>query len=180
MYNFATTQPQKKKTPWANKLNMLVIHHSGWTTYRSFMNAYNNPKHIWSYHFVIDEIGNSHKFGEPTDIARHAGVSGWWPRHPNDWKKSLNWIALGLCIIWPLVWGGFNHPQRQESVKLTRYLVQMYKIGKENLVRHIDITQYDKWQIANKRYYAGHWMCRKVDIDPKTRDRNKFINEVYS
>lgn len=182
MYDFSTKQDQTKKTTGKNaknKCNILVIHHSGWPTYKSFLATYQKPEHIGSYHFVIDEFGKSHKFGEPTDIARHAGASGRWPNHPNNWKKSINPISLGLCVIWPLKWGGFNQEQRQEAVKLTKYLVWVFKIGKENLVRHIDITQYDKAQIKGKKYYAGKGLCRKVDISPAARDRNKFLQQVW-
>lgn len=65
-------------------------------------------------------------------------------------------------------------------MKLARYIVNMYKIGKENLVRHIDITQYNKEQIKNKRYRVpGSGMCRKADINPYSWDWLKFVDEVY-
>lgn len=178
MYPIATRQEQKKKSLWVNKKQILVIHHSGWTTYESFLNTYENPENIWSYHYVIDEFGNVHKFGYESDIVWHAWFSGWGKNHPNNGKNSLNPYAISICIIWPLKEWGFNEAQREAAVGLSMEIISRWNIDPSNLARHIDITQYDKSQIANKRYYAWWWKCRKVDIDPKTRDWNKFLKEV--
>jgi N-acetyl-anhydromuramyl-L-alanine amidase AmpD len=45
-----------------------------------------------SCHFFVDENGKAYKFGEPTDILFHAGVSSW------GLKKDLNRYALGIEI----------------------------------------------------------------------------------
>lgn len=183
MYDFYKKYAQMsgKKNPGRNKCNILVIHHSGSSTFQSFYNTWKNPKNVGSYQFVIDELWRSYKFWEPDDNCHHAWLSWWWPKHPNDYKNSINNISIGVCIIWPLKDWNFNDSQRQEAIKLTQYITSMYKIWKENLVRHIDITQYNKNQIRNKIYrtvWSG--MCRKADINPYTRDRQKFIDEVYA
>ena len=179
MYKFYAYHDQIKKSKWVNKKNILVIHHSGGPTFKSFWNTRINPKNTGSYQFVIDELGQSHKFGDPDDIAHQSGESWWGPNHPNTGGRTLNGISLGLCVIWPLKDGWFNDLQRQEAVKLTRYLMKQYKIDKSNLVRHIDITQYDQKQIKWKIYYNGQGKCRKPDIAPGKRDRNKFLQEVF-
>lgn len=181
MYDFYKKFDQiaTKKNKGINKKNILVIHHSGGSTFQSFYNTWKNPKNIWSYQFVIDEEWRSYKFGDPDDCAHHAGLSWWGPNHPNKDGKSINDISLGVCIIWPLKDGWFNEMQRKEAIKLVRYLVKMYKIGKENLVRHIDITQYNEEAIKNKQYWNRSGMCRKADIAPNFRDWLKFVDEVY-
>lgn len=182
MYEFYKKFDQipTKKNAGKNKKNILVIHHSGGPTFKSFYNTWKNPKNIGSYQFVIGEDGKSYKFGDPDDCAHHAGLSWRGPNHPNKDKKSINDISLGLCVIGPIEQGWFDKKQRAEAVKLTRYLVSMYKIGKENLVRHIDITQYNESNIKNKIYWTPWaWYCRKADISPNDWDWLKFVEEVY-
>mgnify|MGYP000999310745 FL=1 len=74
------------------------------------------------------------KIGSPDDILWHAGESQWGR------FVMMNNFALGIEIVGPLSNGGFTDAQRKTVRDLIRHLMATFKIPKENVLRHRDIT----------------------------------------
>jgi len=119
-----------------NTREYIVLHHTGTQegTIKWVLNWLAKRSDYASCHYVIDVNGDTYKIWNDTDILWHAWVSSW------DGKNDMNKYSIGIEIIWPLSNGAFT-PEQKESVKnLVKYLCDIHKISKENVVRHKDIS----------------------------------------
>lgn len=94
-FRFYKTFPTpKEKREGVNTCEFIILHHtgSGKGTANGVINGLAYRDDFASCHFFVDENGKAYKFGEPTDILFHAGVSSW------GLKKDLNRFALGIEI----------------------------------------------------------------------------------
>lgn len=73
----------------------------------------------------------------------------------------MNRHALGIEIIGPLKDGGFTRAQLVTVTRLVEHLMAVYKVPKENVLRHADFT----WDGSKeKKLWDGKSRSRKVDV----------------
>lgn len=146
MFPFKSSYPTPtERSSGINSCEFIVLHHTGTQegTIKWVLDWLYRRADYASCHFVIDEIGNAYKIGNPTDILWHAGESTW------NWKKDLNKYSIGIEIIWPLKNGGFTDAQRHTALYLIQHLMAVYKIPKWNVIRHKDIAPKRKTDVAD-------------------------------
>jgi N-acetyl-anhydromuramyl-L-alanine amidase AmpD len=101
---------------------------------------------------LIDSNGDAYKLSDPKQVTWHAGTSNWgtivW----------LNYHGIGIEVIWP----GFTAEQRATTRKLIQHLMAVFKIPKENILRHADLCHKGS---TKKQLWDGISPSRKNDID---------------
>lgn len=111
-----------------------------------------NAKDPVSAHFLIDSNGDAYKLWDPKQVLWHAGQSNWGT------IVGMNYHWLGIEIIGP----GFTDEQRKTVRSLISYLMWVFKIPKENVLRHADLT----WKGSmKKQLWDGVSPSRKNDVD---------------
>lgn len=150
MYNFkAKFQTKNYNKTWLGKPVLMVpkfiiLHHTATTWLQWTLNVLlgkvksSNPV---SAHFLVDLDGNAYKLSEPNYITRHCWTSSWWK------LKDLNKYALWIEILSD--WTKFTRAQFIETERLIQYLMYVYWIPKENVLRHRDIAPKRKWDIGD-------------------------------
>lgn len=129
--NFDLILNTAKKSKWINTCEMIVLHHTWWWSFKWNMDFLaNNPKPA-SCHYVVWQNGEIWKIGEDHDILWHAWQSQYWI------KKDLNNYSIWIEIV--NNWENFSEIQKQKVNELVLFLIEKYKIEKNNLVRHKDI-----------------------------------------
>lgn len=159
MFSFKKTfpSPTERMLGKINTKEFIIVHHTGtkeWTILGVLDGLYRRADYA-SCHFTVDTNGDAYKIGSPDDILWHAGESQ-WGRY-----VMMNNFSLGIEIIGPLSNGGFTDAQRKTVRTLIQHLMATFKIPKENVLRHRDIT--------SARGYKGElakpWdLSRKVDV----------------
>lgn len=154
MYPFTQKSPTSKKSLWKNRIWWIVIHHTAWWTFTSNMRYLSSSTAKASVHFVIGQNEEIWKIWDPTDILRHA-----W-----NWKrwacKNCNTDFLGIEVVW---YGEYNTKQLIALTDLVEYLMWVYQIPKEMIIRHSDCTQDDN--ITSKKIlWDGKRKSKKIDI----------------
>ena len=154
MYPFDMKLETTKKSSGTNKIKGIVVHHTaGWTFVSNMRYLSSSPAQA-SVHFVIWENEERWKIWDPTDILRHAG----------NWKrgncKNCNTDFLGIEVVW--FWE-YNQKQFIALTDLVEYLMGVYNIPKEMIIRHSDCTQSDN---ITKAKILWNWTrtSKKKDI----------------
>lgn len=166
MFKFKETFPTPTEcTKWVNTKQFIIVHHTGtkeWTIKWVLDGLYRRPDFA-SCHFVVDVNWESYKIGKPDDILWHAGVSSWGK------LKDMNNYSLGIEVIWPMSNGSFTDSQRVEVRKLIQHLMAVFKIPKENVLRHRDIAPKRKTDIADTFWNATYktWADYQNSLIPK-------------
>lgn len=125
-----------------------------------------------SAHFIIDINGDAYKIGSPSDILWHAGDSQWGD------KVGMNQYSVGIEIVGPLEDGGFTPAQKDTARKLIQHLMAVFKIPKENVLKHADLT----WAGSkDKKNWDWKSSSRKVDIARSfVREHNNSWHEYQT
>lgn len=184
MLLFTQTLDTNKKSYWINSKQYIVLHHT-WSesSFNSMMNYWAKSDAQVSWHYTIWKKWEIGKIGNDNDILWHA------------WDNSdvkLNWISYYNPVsIWIEVisdWKSYTNEQREAVELLVKYLAQTYKIPKENILRHKDITN-RKWDISDefwnnkfKTYddYINntYWEIDKENEELRKLDRIKIYNDT--
>lgn len=145
---FKQTLTTNNVTKWTNTCEYIIIHHTA--TWNWSIKWVLKTLTQWkvSCHFVIDTNWDMYKIWTPENILWHAWVSSW------NGKIWMNNYSIWIEVIWPLPW--FTYEQKVALKTLVRHLMSVYKIPKQNVLRHKDISPW-----------------RKIDID------DSFWNEKY-
>lgn len=151
MYPFSQLNSTLKKSTWKNKIKWIVIHHTAGWSFSSNMRYLSQWTAQASVHFVIWENEEVWKIWDPTNILWHA-----W-----NWKrwtcKNCNTDFLGIEVVW--FWE-YNTKQLIRLTDLVEYLMWVYNIPKEMVIKHSDCTQNDDitskkilrdWKRASKK-----------------------------
>lgn len=158
MFPFKQTFPTpKERTAGKNTCQYVIVHHTGtkeWTIKGVLDGLYRRDDYA-SCHFVVDTNWDAYKIGSPADILWHAWESEWWK------LKNMNQYSVGIEVIGPLSDGWFTKAQKETVKKLIEHLMAVFKIPKENVLKHADIT----WA-RSKDMKLWDWKSksRKVDI----------------
>jgi len=133
------------KSYWTNTMDYIIVHHTATWLWSIWGVLRQLTVSTWakavSCHYVIDTNWDLYKIGEDSDILWHAWLSAWKN------KTSMNRYAIGIEVIGPLE-NWFTFEQRKWVKELVQELQKRYKIPRENVLRHADISP-----------------GRKVDID---------------
>lgn len=146
----------------ANRVRMVVLHSTaargkGDYNYLRQGGSLENPVSI---HYYIDKAGKISQMVQDKDIAWHAGVSSW--KVDGKVVNGCNGISIGIELE-NLNNGRDPYPQAQynATLELVRHLVAVYKIPRNQLVRHLDIAPRRK-------------------TDPAGFPWERFVSEVYA
>lgn len=154
MYPFTDNVSTTKKSKWINPCYGIVIHHTAWWTYKSNIKYLSEWSVKSSVHFVIGENWECCKIWDPSDRLWHAGNwSRWWMDNVNNW---FLWIEV--VGYWQ-----FNVHQLMRLTDLVEYLMWVFNIDRENVVRHSDVTQSREITRA-KTLWDWKRKVKKVDI----------------
>lgn len=166
MYPFNDKKATTKKSKWTNSCVGITIHHTAWWTYQSNMKYLSDSPAKASVHFVIGENWECWKIWDPRDILWHAwNGSRWQMNNVNNW---FLWIEV-------VGYGNFNIHQLIRLTDLVEYLMWVFNISKENIIRHSDCTQ-DREITRNKVIWDWKRKVKKIDIGiPFFVDNEHFL-----
>lgn len=91
-------------------------------------------KYKASAHYFVDE-NTVYQSVKDTYIAYHCGTTGKY-YHPTC--RNLNSVGIEVCMLDKQ--GNIRYGAVAKAVELTKYLMDKYNIGVDNVVRHYDIT----------------------------------------
>lgn len=154
MYNFDKAVSTTKKSKWTNSCKWIIIHHTAWGTFESNIRYLSTSPAQASVHFVIWENWECAKIWDPRDILRHAGNGSWWD------VSNVNTAFLWIEVVW---FGKYNLKQFLKLTDLVQYLMWVYWIKNDMILRHSDVTQ-DGYYTKNKILRDWKRKCKKSDI----------------
>ena len=129
--NFSTTRRNPKK------IKYIIFHYTGMRSENKAVNRLLNVKSKVSCHYFIKKNGQV-IFMIPVFLeAWHAGKSKWKK------DKSLNKYSIGIEIAnkgHEFGYEKFSKMQILSLIKLSKYLINKYKINKKNILGHSDIA----------------------------------------
>ena len=174
-----------------NRIKFIIIHYTGMKKESTAIKRLQDPKSKVSAHYLIKRNGEIINLIPDLFEAWHAGVSSW--KH----FKSLNKNSIGIEITNP----GHKHGYKKFSKKqifslqkLLKILVKKYKIKKNYVLGHSDISPDRKkdpgekfpWEIlAKKKLSFWHNLDQKKikkfrEKNLITRvDENSFLKNLY-
>lgn len=155
MYPFNDKVATTKYTKWRNNTcQYIILHHTWGGSYLSNLNYLSKSTAQASVHFVVWENWECGKIGDPKQCLWHAGQSQRWP------LVSMNYYSLWIEIVG--FWD-YNIHQFMRVTDLVEYLMWVYNIPKENVLRHADIAQ--RWDYSkNKELWDWKRPARKTDV----------------
>lgn len=155
MYPFNDKVSTDKYSKWReNTCQYIILHHTWGWTYSSNVKYLSKSSAQASVHFVVWENWECAKIWEPRQVMRHAWQSQRWP------LVSMNYYSLWIEIVW---YWEYNIHQLMMVTDLVEYLMWVYGIPKENVLRHSDIAQ--RWDYSrNKELWDWKRPARKTDV----------------
>ncbi len=186
--NYSPNFSIKKRKP--KEIKFIIFHYTGMKKEVDAINKLTNPKAEVSSHYLIKNNGEILKIIPDLYIAWHAGISHWQN------FRSLNKNSIGVEISnsgHDYKYSKFNEKQVKSIVKLSKYLVQKYKIKSKFILGHSDISPDRKkdpgekfpWKYLSKRK-IGLWhdlnqnkLLKDREKEIKAYDRNIFIKNLY-
>jgi len=134
------------------KPKYIMYHHTGTTEFKwtlSWLLWSNNPNTKVSAHFLIDKDWGMHRLSNPEFRTWHAGKWNY------KWITDMNSCSIWIEVMWPYndmeLW--FYDEQRKSLKELTLHLMFLYKIPKENVIRHKDYAPWRKVDIDDRLWY---------------------------
>ena len=161
-----------------NKIKFIIIHYTGMKDESAAIKRLQDPKSNVSSHYIIKNNGEIINMVPDLYEAWHAGVSCW------KQFKFLNKNSIGIEITNP----GHQHHYRNFSFKqisslkkLLNFLIQRYKIKKNCILGHSDISPGRKkdpgekfpWEMLAKNK-IGFWHNLDQKKIKKLRGKNLF------
>ena len=163
--NFYLNKRDKKK------IKYLIFHYTGMKNDKSAIKRLTSFNSKVSSHYFINSHGKLIQMVPDLYVAWHAGKSKW--RN----QKSLNYNSIGIEISNPGHVHGykkFNHKQVMSLIKISKYLISKFKIKKENILGHSDISPLRKidpgekfpWKLlSEKKIGIWHNIDSKILLD---------------
>lgn len=146
---------------WINTREYICLHHTWtgeWTTKWNLNILLWKTDRIVSAHFLVSENWDKYKLANSNQITYHAGQSCWGDR------TDMNRYSIGIEVVWWL-WKPFTKEQRVSVRELIEHLMFTFKIPKENVLKHCDLT---------------HWLSnKKIHWDYKSKSRKVDIAEIF-
>jgi N-acetylmuramoyl-L-alanine amidase len=176
--NYSPNFDSKKRK--LNKIKFIVFHYTGMKKESEAIQRLINIKSKVSSHYFIKSNGEILVLVPDLYEAWHAGVSSWKN------FKSLNKSSIGIEISNPghnFNYKKFSKKQIQSIKKLSKFLIEKYKIKRKNILGHSDIAPVRKKDPGEKfpwkylaKYEIGKWhlLSQKILI----KNREKKINFI--
>ena len=120
-----------------NQIKFVVFHYTGMKSEKSAIQKLTKIQSEVSSHYFIKKNGEIILMVPELYIAWHAGVSS-WKNH-----NSININSIGIEISNPghkFGYLNFTKKQIKSLIKLSKFLIQKYRIKKNNLLGHSDIA----------------------------------------
>ena len=180
---------EKKRT--SKQIKYIIFHYTGMRREIDAINKLKNFKSKVSCHYFIKNNGKILTLVPDLYIAWHAGVSSWKN------KKYLNKNSIGIEINNPghnFKYKKFSKKQINSILKLSKFLIKKYKINKNSILGHADISPDRKkdpgekfpWEYLSKKN-IGIWhsldqkyLLKKRKIKISSKEKIKFINNLYT
>ena len=172
--NFSTQRRNNKN------IKYLIFHYTGMSSESKAIKRLTDDRSKVSSHYFIKKNGEIILMVPDSYEAWHAGKSYW----KND--KSLNKKSIGIEISnkgHQFGYENFSKYQIKSLIKISRYLIQKYKIKKSNILGHSDIA-FDRkkdpgekfpWQYLSKKK-IGIW--HNINYKKLTKLRNRKISSL--
>ena len=186
--NFSPNFNKKKRSK--NSIKIIVIHYTGMQSGLESLNWLCNPNSNVSSHFLISQNGRTYRLINDNLIAWHAGKSCWGS------FKNLNKNSIGIELVnkgHAFGYTNFKKKQILSLITICKMLIRKYKIKKNNIVAHSDISPLRKkdpgekfpWkELAKKNIgiwhnYRSNFIkkFRKIKITKK-QDKIRFIRNL--
>ena len=186
--NLSPNFDQKKRK--ISQIKFIIFHYTGMKHEKTAIDKLTDFKSKVSCHYFIKINGDVIKMVPEIYSAWHAGVSGWKK------YKSLNKNSLGIEISNPghqFKYKKFSQNQIKSLLKLTKYLLNKYKIDSKSILGHSDIAPERKkdpgekfpWRFLSKNK-IGIWhslnsitLKEERNIKISNLFKKKFINNLY-
>ena len=167
--NFNLEKRSKKK------IKFIIIHYTGMKTESDAIKKLQDPKSKVSSHFYIKKNGNILVLVPELYEAWHAGIS-YWKNY-----KLLNKHSIGIELTNPGHQYGYKNFTSDQIIslkKLLNYLIKKYKINKEFVLGHSDISPDRKkdpgekfpWQTLSKSKLS-YWH----NLDPTKIKKHRMV-----
>ena len=176
--NYSPNFDLKKRKP--KQIKFIIFHYTGMKREKDAIERLTSAYSKVSCHYLIKNNGEILTLIPELYNAWHAGISRWQN------FRSLNKYSIGIEISNP----GHEHKYRKFSdkqikavINLSLYLIQKYKIKKEYILGHSDISP-DRKKDPGEKFPWDHLSKKKIgfwhDIDEKEllKQRKVSLNEV--
>ena len=183
IFNYSPNfDPEKRKI---NQIKYLIFHYTGMQNEKVAINRLTNFHSKVSSHYMIKNNGDIIIMVPDLYISWHAGKSRW--KNLN----SLNKYSIGIEISNPghnYNYNDFSKKQIQSLIKLSKYLINKYKIKSENILGHSDIASERKKDPGEKfpwkdlaKLRIGLWHSISIRTLKKNRciKLNKISEKIF-
>ena len=178
---------KKRRT---KEIKFIIFHYTGMKKENQAITQLTNSKSKVSSHYFIKNNGEILTLVPDLYIAWHAGQSCWKK------YKSINKYSIGIEISNPgheNSYKQFKKKQIKSILKLSTYLIKKYKIKKNFILGHSDISPDRKkdpgekfpWKYLSKNK-IGYWhnlnekkLFKKRNKKVDKYDKDKFIKNLY-
>ena len=144
-----------------SKINYLIYHYTGMKSEKLAIKKLTSLNSNVSCHYFITTSGKLIQMVPDLYVAWHAGKSKWKN------SKSLNYNSIGIEISNPgheYGYRKFNDKQIKSLIKISKKIINKYKIHKKNILGHSDIAPLRKidpgekfpWKFLSKKK-IGIW-----------------------
>ncbi len=173
----------KKRTP--NQIKFIIFHYTGMKNEIEAINKLTNQKSKVSCHYFIKKNGEILNLVPDLYTAWHAGQSTWKK------YKSINKNSIGIEISnsgHDYKYTKFTQKQIKSVLKISKYLIEKYKIKSKFILGHSDISPDRKtdpgekfpWQILSKKK-VGCWhnINQKILLKNRNKKVSKFDKNIF-
>ena len=171
-------------------IKFIVFHYTGMKNEKQAIRKLTDTNSKVSSHYLIKNNGEILTLVPDLYIAWHAGISHWKK------YKSLNMNSIGIEISNPghnFKYVKFSKKQILAILKLSRFLINKYKIKANNFLGHSDVAPNRKidpgekfpWKYLSKKK-IGYWhtlnnqkLLKERRVKISNLEKIKFIKNLY-
>ena len=176
--NYSPNFEVKKRK--SSQIKFIIFHYTGMKKEKDAIDRLTNPKSKVSCHYLIKNNGEIITLVPDLYISWHAGIS-YWKNY-----SFINKYSIGIEISNPghnYRYKNFSINQISSILKLSRFLINKYKIKSKFILGHSDIAPDRKkdpgekfpWEYLSKRK-VGYW--HKIENSELIKNRNKRVEKI--
>ena len=181
--NYSPNFNSKKRI--SKQIKFIIFHYTGMRKESEAINRLTNIQSEVSCHYLIKNNGKIVKVVPDLFVAWHAGKSSWKN------LKSLNQNSIGIEITNPgheFGYKKFSEKQIISLLKLSKFLMNKYKIRSKNILGHSDISPNRKkdpgekfpWEyLSKKKIGLWHTLKKSELIKKRILKTNKIEKEFF-
>ena len=163
--NFEVKKRKKKK------IKFLIFHYTGMKSEKNAINRLTGIQPRVSSHYLIKNNGEIVVLVPDLYIAWHAGISQWQK------EKQLNKSSIGIEISNPghkNIYKNFSKKQIHSLIKLSKYLIKKFKIKKNFILGHSDVSP-DRKQDPGEKFPWKFLSQNKIGIWHNLNQKKLFL-----